>query len=264
MIAGQRIFATEFRQRLDKLCLIAACFQHQELAIRLSLLFEVAVDGDLPVAKYQNLVAALFDVEQQVRRQDDVRLAAVANLSNQLDHSQSRRRIETIGWFVEKDQLWTMNDRLREFRKLLHAQRIRFEPAITRFAESNIEQRFVRTFQCSFGRQPGQFGHQANEMHCAHLCDERIALGHVADQRLDLLCLVDDVVAEDLRSAGGRRMKPKQRVDERCLAGAVWTEQTDCFAAQIAAQIFQYRPATKSTLRPCRSITAGSCKPFEL
>jgi hypothetical protein len=34
-------------------------------------------------------------------------------------------------------------------------------------------------------------------------------------------------------------------VDERSLARAIWTEQTDCFTAQIAAQIFQYWPATE-------------------
>src|ERR1051325_8578633 len=82
-------------------------------------------------------------------------------------------------------------------------------------------------------------------MHCAHLRDERIALGHVTDKRLDLLCFVGDVVAEDLSSARGGLMKPEQRVDQCRLAGTVWTEQTNRFAAQIAAQVFENLPAAK-------------------
>ena len=56
---------------------------------------------------------------------------------------------------------------------------------------------------------------------------------------------------------GRRLMKSEQRVNERGLAGAVGTEQTDCFTTQIAAQVLQDLPATKETLRPCRSITGG-------
>jgi limonene-1,2-epoxide hydrolase len=79
----------------------------------------------------------------------------------------------------------------------------------------------------------------------AHLGDERIALGHVADQRADLFGFVGNVEAEDVRSAGRRLMKSEQRVNERGFAGAVGTEQTDCFATQVAAQVLQDLPATK-------------------
>jgi hypothetical protein len=40
-------------------------------------------------------------------------------------------------------------------------------------------------------------------------------------------------------------MKSEQRVNERGFAGAVGTEQTDCFATQVAAQVLQDLPATK-------------------
>src|SRR6476469_9386724 len=83
-------------------------------------------------------------------------------------------------------------------------------------------------------------------MHGRHLGDERIAFGHVADQRPDLFRLVDDVVAKDLRGARIRLMEAKQRVNQRGLAGAVWTKQTDRAATKIAAKIFKYLPATES------------------
>ena len=84
VIAGHRIFATEVADRFDKLLLIAARFQQQKLAIRFALFFEIAVDGQPSIFQNQDLFATLFDVAQQVRRQDDIGLAAVANLAHQL------------------------------------------------------------------------------------------------------------------------------------------------------------------------------------
>src|ERR1044072_8416155 len=40
-------------------------------------------------------------------------------------------------------------------------------------------------------------------------------------------------------------MKAEQRVNQRSLAGAVGTEQTDSFTTQIAAKVLQDLPATK-------------------
>ena len=40
-------------------------------------------------------------------------------------------------------------------------------------------------------------------------------------------------------------MKSEQRVDERRLAGAVWTEQTNGFATQVTAKVLQNLPATE-------------------
>ena len=62
-----------------------------------------------------------------------------------------------------------MNDCLRELGQLFHAERISFEFAIARFAETDIKERFVRAFECGFGRKSGQLGHQANEMNAVIL-----------------------------------------------------------------------------------------------
>ena len=40
-------------------------------------------------------------------------------------------------------------------------------------------------------------------------------------------------------------MKSEQRMNQRGLAGAVWTEQTDSFTTQITAQVLQDLPAAK-------------------
>src|ERR1044071_825201 len=82
-------------------------------------------------------------------------------------------------------------------------------------------------------------------MHRAHFSDERIALRHVANQRLDVFRVVSDVETEDLRSACRGRMKSEQSVNQRGLACSVWTEQTDRFTTQIAAEVFQNLPAAE-------------------
>src|SRR6185503_1961725 len=85
----------------------------------------------------------------------------------------------------------------------------------------------------------------AHEVNGAHFGDERIALGHVADQRADLFGFVGNVEAEDVRSAGRRLMKSEQRVNEHGFAGAVGAEQTDGFATQVTTKVLQDLPATK-------------------
>jgi hypothetical protein len=138
-----------------------------------------------------------------------------------------------------------VNDRLRELGQLLHAERIRVEFAITCFTETDVEERFVCAFECCFGRQTGQLGHETHEVHGRHLGDERVAFGHITDQRFDLVRVIADVVAEDLCRARGRVMEAEQRVNQRGLAGAVWSKQSDCLAAKIAAEVFENRTTTE-------------------
>ena len=89
----------------------------------------------------------------------------------------------------------------------------------------------MRAFQRGLGRQAGKLGHQPHEMHGAHLRDKGIALRHIADERSDLLGVGADVLAKDVGRAGGRRMKAEQGVNQRGLAGAVWTKQADSASA---------------------------------
>ena len=79
-------------------------------------------------------------------------------------------------------------------------------------------------------------------MHASLIGNERIALGHVADDPANLLGFCVDVSAKDARSPGCGWMKAKQRVNERRLARAVRTKQADAVAAQFALQIIQDAP----------------------
>src|SRR5437764_11538229 len=111
-----------------------------------------------------------------MRRDDDMHIAGVTDLANELNHAIARRRIQAVRWFIEKDQLWPMSDRLRELRKLLHAQRVRSQFAIPHFAQAYIEQRFMRPFESLVGRQSRELCHVTNETHAGKIGDKSIAL----------------------------------------------------------------------------------------
>src|SRR6185369_8427816 len=106
--------------RFNKSPAIAARFEFEKFPIRLAFFFEIAVNRDPPVLDNQYLFAALFNVAQKMRRQENVSLATVANLPDEFDHSLTRRRIKSVGWLVEKDQSRPVNDSLGEFGELFH------------------------------------------------------------------------------------------------------------------------------------------------
>ncbi len=74
-------------------------------------------------------------------------------------------------------------------------------------------------------------------MNGTHFGNERIAFGHVTDERSDLLCLIVDVVTEDASGTCRGLIKTKQRMNQRCLASSVRTKQTDRLATKIATEI---------------------------
>ena len=57
-----------------------------------------------------------------MRGDDDVGLAAVANLTNEPDHAYAGRRVKPIGWLIEKDQPRTVNNCLGQLGQLFHPQ----------------------------------------------------------------------------------------------------------------------------------------------
>src|SRR5207237_2853035 len=106
-------------------------------------------------------------------------------------------------------------------------------------SQTNEEQRFVRTFKRRSGRQPRKLRHETHKVDARHFRDERIAFRHVADQRLDLICLAANVAAQNSRGAGGWLVKAKQSVNQGCFARAVWSQQTNRASTQITAKIFE-------------------------
>ena len=101
----------------------------------------------MSVAQNDDFVAAFIHIAQQMRRDHDVHVAAVANLANQLDHAIARRRIQSIGRLVEEYQFRPMSDCLRQLRHLLHAQRIRSDLAVTDLAKTDVKQGFVSALE---------------------------------------------------------------------------------------------------------------------
>src|SRR5947209_19843684 len=102
----------------------------QELAVEPPLLLDIANSGDVAVTQNDDLIAALIDIAQQVRRDHDVHVAGITNFLNELDHAGARRRIEAVGRLIKKYQFGTMRDCLRELGKLLHAERVRSQLAV--------------------------------------------------------------------------------------------------------------------------------------
>src|ERR1043165_2939416 len=164
---------------------------------------------------------------------------AVADFAYQANHALARWRVKPVGRLGQNDKLWPMHNRLREFRQLLHAERIGLDISITRFAETDIEKSFMRSLKRSVGWQAGQLAHQADEMDAGHFGDERIALRHIADEGAYLFRSGHDVLAEDVRRAACRRMKAEQGMYERRFPCAVWPKQTDSAASQLRAQVLE-------------------------
>jgi hypothetical protein len=82
-----------------------------------------------------------------VRREEYACTSAVADLANERDHATSRWRIETVRGFVENDKFRTVDDRLSELRELLHPERVTIDGPVACFAESDVKESFVRTFE---------------------------------------------------------------------------------------------------------------------
>ena len=79
----------------------------------------------------------------------------------------ARGRIEAVGGLVEKQQLGTVRDGLRQLGGLLHAERVGAQRAVADFAQAHIEEGLVRALEGMLGRQAGEFGHQADEADAA-------------------------------------------------------------------------------------------------
>ena len=95
-----------------------------------------------------------------------------------------------------------MHDGLRQFGKLLHAERIGPEFAVAHLAESDVEKGFVRALHGMARREPGELSHIANEANARHVGNEGIILWHVTDQISDGLDIGTNIFAEDACGTG--------------------------------------------------------------
>jgi hypothetical protein len=135
--------------------------------------------------------------------------------------------IKPVGGLIQKQQLGTVGDGLRQLGGLLHAQRIGAQGAVAHFAQADVEEGFVGALEGVFARQTRQLGHQPHEAHAAHPGDEGVVLGHVAHQRAHFASMRADVAPEDARGSRSRLVKAQQRVDEGGFARSVRPQQAD-------------------------------------
>jgi hypothetical protein len=153
--------------------------------------------------------------------------------------------VEAVGGLVEEEEARPVHQRLRELRHLLHAHRVGVDGSVARLAEADEEERLVSSLEGRRGRQPGDLAHQPDEAHAVHLGDERVALGHVADERPDLHGIHADVLAENAGRSARGRVEAEERVDKGRLAGAVRPEEPDRPPGQRRVQILQNGPAAE-------------------
>ena len=218
---------------------LRAQVQFEEATVGAALLGQVAVGGDLAPVEDQHLLAALLYVAQQVRRDNDPRLARIPDLADQPQHPETRRRVETVRRFVQKQEARPVGDRLRQLEQLLHAQRIGLDVAVARLAQTDVEEDLVRALESRLGRQPRKLRHQPHETHAGDAGDEGVPLGHVADPPPEFPALGRDVHVEQAGGSRGWLVEAEQGVQERRLAGAVRPQQTDRPAREGASQLVQ-------------------------
>ena len=139
-----------------------------------------------PLVHDDDVVAGVFDVGQQVRRQNEIDALVVRQVAHQLQHLVAALRIHAVGRLVEEQQIGIVHERLRQLDALLHAGGIGFDVAIARLAEADVEEHFVRALHRVDARQPGQLAAVGDEGHGVHAGNVRVALRHVADARADL------------------------------------------------------------------------------
>src|SRR2546423_7796270 len=180
--------------------------------------------------------------------QDDVQVAAIANLLNELNHALSSGRIQTVSRLVQKQETRSVYDGLRELGHLLHSERIRSQIAIPHFTEADVKKRFVRPLHRLLRRQPRDLRHHTDEPYAAHVGNERIVLRHIAEQRSDLTRLRADIESENSRSPGCRRMESEERSDQSGFPGAVGPQQSDRAAGQRSGELVEDGPAAKPDL----------------
>src|SRR5438874_2614017 len=81
------------------------------------------------------------------------------------------------------------------------------EVAIARFAQADVEKRFVSALNRGFRWKARQFGHHAHKADGRHTGDVGVGFRHVADLLADLADVRADVKTEDPGRAGGWRME---------------------------------------------------------
>ena len=155
------------------------------------------------------MVAGVFDVRQQMRRQDEVDALVVAEIADELEHLVAPLGIHPVGRLVEKQQIGIVDERLRQLDALLHAGRVRLDIPVARFAEPDIEQHLVRALHGVDARQSRQLAAVGDERDGIHPGNVGIAFRHVADARADVERRARDVETEHVHASRDRARRSR-------------------------------------------------------
>src|SRR5215469_3716694 len=225
-------------------------FHFEEEAIRCALFLKIDNARDTAVAENHHLVASLLDVVKQMRGEQQVSVASLANFANQADQALAPRRIEAVAGFVENQQARAVHDGLSELGELLHAERIGSELAIARFAQTNVDKGVMSALEGQVGREAGNFGHVAYEANAGRARNERVILRHVADQGSQPTARAANVQAQNASRAAGGRVESEQGVDQRRLSRAIRAEQADRPRVHLSFEAVKNLAATEVNFQP--------------
>ena len=110
---------------------------------------------DHAVLEDHGFVADGLDVAQQMGADKHIHPLLLFHLCDELQHPPTRGRIEPVGWFVQHQQLGSVNDRLSELRHLLHSVRVGTQLPIAGLSKPHVEQDLVRLFECCLAWESG-------------------------------------------------------------------------------------------------------------
>ena len=177
----------------------------------------------------RDAIGAIGFVEQ-VRRQDDRRPLAFANLAEILPQIAAGAGVEAGAWFVEQQQSRAVEHALGKFDAAPHAARERFDQIVRPIGEADGGEELVAARRQFARREAVQAAVVAEVLGDRQLLVEARRLEDDAELTANGGRFETKVVAEDRDLALLERNERRQQTEERRLAAAVRAEEGEDFA----------------------------------
>ena len=168
-------------QQVEERRQIALDAQLEHAARRPLQILDRPLRGHAALVHHDDVVADVFDVGQQMRRENQVDALVVRQVAHQLQHLVAALRVHAVGRLVEEQQIGVVDERLRQLDALLHARRIGLDVAVARFAQAHVVEHFVRALHRVDRGEAGQLAAIGDERHRVHAGNVAVALRHVAE-----------------------------------------------------------------------------------
>ncbi len=213
--------------------------------------------ADLPARDDRDPIRDRLHVGEDVRREEH-RLAALAQLEDQVAHLLAADRIEAAHRLVEHDQIGVVHERLGQASPLHHALRELLEVLGARAIEADPRDQLVGAALARGGVDAEQPAREVAELADGQVVVEVRLLG----QEPEALArgAAGHGLAEDLGGAAGRGDEAHEDADRRGLAGAVGTQE----AEDLAAPDKDVDPAQGYDLAPAKRRSIGLLEVLDL